>query len=56
MYGHAPFHMNDIHVERVGIWANNMGFNNDDIANTCEYKWTCKGQFWDGEGGARGKW
>ncbi len=38
MYGHAPFHMNDIHVERVGIWANNMGFNNDDIANTCEYK------------------
>jgi len=30
--------MNDIHVERVGIWANNMGINNDDIANTCEYK------------------
>jgi len=51
MYGHAPFHMNDIHVERVGIWANNMGINNDDIANTCEYKWTCKGQFWDGEVG-----
>jgi hypothetical protein len=24
----------------VGIWANNMGFNHDDIANTCEYKWT----------------
>ncbi len=51
MYGHAPFHMNDIHVERVGIWANNMGFNNDDIANTCEYKWTCKRQFGDGEVG-----
>jgi hypothetical protein len=30
--------MNDIHVERVGIWANSMGFNNDGIANTCEYK------------------
>ncbi len=51
MYGHAPFHMNDIHVERVGIWANNMGFNNDAIANTCENKWTCKGQFLDGEVG-----
>jgi len=38
MYGHAPFHMNDIHVERVEIWANNMGFNNDDIVNMCEYK------------------
>jgi hypothetical protein len=28
-----------------------MGFNNDAIANTCENKWTCKGQFLDGEVG-----